>query len=86
MDEATTQEQLGVFLDLASMTSFGGLDDRTVSHARYYELNVVTDGKVFHAVARDQRTRVNASGTDDVWYIDEGSPMPVHVKDGCGPR
>jgi type IV pilus assembly protein PilA len=63
--------EFGTSLNLAHLTSFGGLDPRVITGAKYYQYTVtIPPGPGFHMFAQDQKIKVNASGSIDQWDLD----------------
>jgi hypothetical protein len=77
--------EFGTYLDLNSLTSFGGLDELTISKARFYEFTVTADRETFSATARDTRQPVKPSQGPgaDVWHIDQGGYHVRSRSDAC---
>jgi type IV pilus assembly protein PilA len=73
----------GSFLDLAELTTFGGLDNRTVTGARYYRFSA-TGGAVWNANAADSKQKVNSSSvSNDSWDISAFTLGPRNTINSC---
>ncbi|MBI5494095.1 MAG: prepilin-type N-terminal cleavage/methylation domain-containing protein [Deltaproteobacteria bacterium] len=74
--------EFGSYLNLDQLTSFGGLDTKTVGNTKYYNYTI-TGGSNFSATAQDNRVRINTSGADDIWTIDQNSAQPANGTNAC---
>jgi type IV pilus assembly protein PilA len=76
----------GTSLNLLDLTSFGGLDPKVITGAKYYRYSATNPpGPGFYLVAEDQKIRINPSGIIDQWDIDWAWPdgAPRNFANAC---
>ena len=75
--------EFGSFLNLQQLTVFGGLDNKTISGAKFYEYTIV-GGTNFTGDGRDSRVRINTSSANgDVWTVNDQSPQVANSTNAC---
>jgi type IV pilus assembly protein PilA len=74
--------EFGSFLSLTQLTNFGGLDNRTIGGAKFYNYTIV-GGSNFTGTATDGIVRVNTSGPSDSWGINSTDPQPRNPTNAC---
>lgn len=73
----------GNFVDLTGLTTYAGLDPRTISGARFYAITHTNTVSSFTATAEDTKSVIASSGTSDKWQTDESDARPLLISDRC---
>lgn len=83
--ELAYSSEWGMFIDLASLTAFAGLDPLTLENAKYYEYSVSQTTDAFEAMAKDgrQAVNVNRGPNTDVWRVLSNGPSLLNPNNGC---
>jgi type IV pilus assembly protein PilA len=76
--------EFGAYLNLLDLTSYGGLDTRTISGTKYYTYAIVATGggSGFTAQAGDA-TKINNSGSTDTWTLNDTNPSVSNLQNAC---
>jgi len=74
--------EFGSYLNLTQLTGFGGLDNKTVSGAKYYQYTVV-GGASFTATGQDTGVKINTSGVTDTWTVNDTSAQVQNMTNAC---
>lgn len=77
--------EYGTFIDMTSMTNWGGLDPVSISKAKYYSFTVSTSSSNYTGTAKDNKLSINAnkSAGSDSWLIDNVSPGVINGSNSC---
>jgi type IV pilus assembly protein PilA len=67
--------EFGSYLNTTQLTTFGGLDSKTVSNTKFYNYDIA-GGSSFTATATDTKVKVNSSNNNDTWTVTDTSPNP----------
>ena len=73
----------GPRLNLTQLTNYGGLDNKTIGGAKFYNYTVA-GGATFTATAGDTKVKINTSNTNnDLWTVNDQSPNISNAPNAC---
>jgi type IV pilus assembly protein PilA len=69
--------EYGSYLNTVQLTSYGGLDPKTLTGAKYYRYTLDSlSGGAYVGTAKDQVVKVNTSfASNDTWGVSNGFPV-----------
>ena len=75
--------EFGSYLDLTQLTNYGGLDNKTIGGAKFYNYTIA-GGSLFTATAGDTKVKINTSFTaNDLWTVNDNSPNITNNPNAC---
>jgi type IV pilus assembly protein PilA len=77
--------EFGNYVALADLTAYAGLDDKTISGAKYYGYTVTGNTGAFTGTATDSKAAINANlgASKDHWTILQNSPQVTNTTNAC---